>query len=1341
MDTRDVDFRSFQTSALPITEAARLTRDQRDTAWRTMLRTYEFAIAESHRESNFGDDYIRHQSTDRPQQVFLIDGSRGAGKTTMLFTIRHHLNLLGLSDVPSEQIRQKQDLTNARRFLGELFGGDVWNSIAKEIDSNSDHIFSNLKGKSILEILDRSHEIKSKRSRRTAHVLMPIFPSDLEHPHQPVMEGVFALMRQEIDDELAALKADKPVSESTRTRLHDTTELRQELLRRTSTGWYLSRAEGREAILRDSFDYRDYLSRQGDASADSYNRVIEWRRFVNRYLDHFGAQMLCVFLDDTDVSPGVTADILHTIRIFLDHPRIVTFLAGHLRSMRHSLLLREMTDLREPIETLGTTEESTPQEWRRLTRQQIEEYLEKVLPRPNRFFLGVHTTSFARHEQNRRQFQHHTGNEALSLERQKQFAAEFPKSAGKQANEAASGGQMTDFEAVTGQNFFDFCSSRLRDRSEFFHDSRFAVQYGQPVSVEDSITGAVTTRMRAETADDREQLETFIGWRLLRDRYAIELLPRTLRQIHALRRYTQIRRESPTLTERLQQEHQKRLAVILFESPANFELVQRFTDLDDKVLTWLYRQKLDSTWSGERAFEINSRKYYSGTYSYDYLSFRLDLSIALPRVESPDAGIPRDLLPTPSGPAFKARNAFYFPKNRAMKAGVSLCIDHSVIPSNCIYVADLQALPDIAWQQPPVDGKPGDPWGSALSYRWPELVHQSATVEPSTGRSVWKTDTNEPYHRVNIERMQRYFVDVVVPTAGLEFSHFAVQNVAALDLGADGMPTEIDADREDAGAAPFAPMLIAECRQGFFQRSIKVIEQVRRHTDYFWQLGQSAPTGINPVSGLARNALLRFRNDIMEPVPPTNESGVGLGDFSVEQAALKKCLGDYQLIVSDIRKSWHAGRIFIRNSIDFDYPRQIAWGIYRRASEDAFPEKIRDAIKTGAIEIIPQRLARTDLYKIPSRQDLEAWFTAGHKDALLNSVTSDIFRQRWFRALPEEPIDRSDANPANWKRQKPNEYEKRNIASLADITGLSTADRVLGELVNYVGLGASATSLPVKDRLRAVLTEGARLAREATDPGANIAIQSEDNISWVPPIAATSENVLGEGEFDFANCFLMFLWGVGPTLPVLIHMEVAGELYERKYRIAPQLVDACDRSHETGQVIEAWWAWLRRFARFVLRYHALCERDLLLQQCLMAERMLPGHDRANEPQERLVLLSPDIAYQTLGVTGHLRLERLARLCRLIPNTEQGVRAKNVKPLKKAIHEFCEEIDSKLEINGMADCCKAVSQNKIRGANDPSWTAELVQDVLQLPAGTIFGDVERSLVTAARFLKWIKRELL
>ncbi len=201
--------------------------------------------------------------------------------------------------------------------------------------------------------------------RKTACVLPVLYPSDLEFS-QSIMEGIIALMSNELDERLNSLKnKEDSESQSQRKKADD---LKKQLNNDVAAGWFLSNNVGMDAVLRDSADYKDFLDTRGRTNSVSFARVLALRKFVNEFLNYFNSELLAVFFDDTDLGIEITKDILHTIRIFLDHPRIVTVIAGNLRSMRQSLLLDEMKSLRGAMRSLNREPQSTAGEWRRFAR-------------------------------------------------------------------------------------------------------------------------------------------------------------------------------------------------------------------------------------------------------------------------------------------------------------------------------------------------------------------------------------------------------------------------------------------------------------------------------------------------------------------------------------------------------------------------------------------------------------------------------------------------------------------------------------------------------------------------------------------------------------------------------------------------------------------------------------------------------------------------------------------------------------------------------------------------------------------------------------------------------------
>src|SRR5262249_52143849 len=157
--------------------------------------------------------------------------------------------------------------------------------------------------------------------------------------------------------------------ERTRTdddRVKNIRALQRRLREEVAEGWYFARRFGHEAIIRDSIDYQSLVEKYDDEARKSARRIQSWRRFIDDYLDFRKAATLVVLLDDSDVEPELAQDILHSIRMFLNHPRVVIVLAGNIRAMRNSLLHVAMRRLSQSTHALLVQSKSrTAQDWRR----------------------------------------------------------------------------------------------------------------------------------------------------------------------------------------------------------------------------------------------------------------------------------------------------------------------------------------------------------------------------------------------------------------------------------------------------------------------------------------------------------------------------------------------------------------------------------------------------------------------------------------------------------------------------------------------------------------------------------------------------------------------------------------------------------------------------------------------------------------------------------------------------------------------------------------------------------------------------------------------------------------
>ena len=313
---------------------------------------------------------------DRPHYAFLIDGGRGSGKTFTLLTIWHVLR--GLNGHPSARI----DQTGESTFQDFLYGSKAE---AAQADAKAE-------AKQKWKKLDHADALRSAVADRRAsglETIKIIFPGDMVGGDS-VMESVFAEISERITSSLTTLDAQarsggsKAITESM-TKFKD---LARRLREDVEQGWYFARRFGLEPLYRDSLDYEDLVQRWGDQVKRASFRIDNWRKFIRDFLDANEKSALVVMIDDSDVRPDLTEDVLHSIRMFLNHPRIIIVLAGNLKSMRDALVYQAMKRIGPSIDALNQDKHPSATEWRRRERQQIEEYLEKVLPPAQRYYIS-----------------------------------------------------------------------------------------------------------------------------------------------------------------------------------------------------------------------------------------------------------------------------------------------------------------------------------------------------------------------------------------------------------------------------------------------------------------------------------------------------------------------------------------------------------------------------------------------------------------------------------------------------------------------------------------------------------------------------------------------------------------------------------------------------------------------------------------------------------------------------------------------------------------------------------------------------------------------------------------
>jgi hypothetical protein len=381
----DIDDPSDPSAARPLLNPERMLKSQYDLLQRITARTYEIAEREAYYELKQTTDNVEAKTKfRRPNQVFFVDGARGAGKTSAVLTLRLLLDALGKTmqaQIPSKVQALLKD-------MADQIKKSIEQDVAKRVAAGEQVVvtpanLTNLQTSTLNFV--NPHQVSGQKTRRSALVLPIIHPADLEGK-QSLLEGVFAVIGKTLKEELAAReKLNDPSSQP----VSEIKDLLKRLNNEVASGWYLSRDHGRDAILRDSLNYKQFLELTGDAGEQAHHRVQNWRKFIEDMLDKLGCQTLVVFLDDADNQPSITLDILQTIRVFFDHPRIITILAGNLKQIRQSVVIAEFEGLGEAMQTFRRAAPATEREWRRFARRHAEEFLEKVLPRPSRFYLTI----------------------------------------------------------------------------------------------------------------------------------------------------------------------------------------------------------------------------------------------------------------------------------------------------------------------------------------------------------------------------------------------------------------------------------------------------------------------------------------------------------------------------------------------------------------------------------------------------------------------------------------------------------------------------------------------------------------------------------------------------------------------------------------------------------------------------------------------------------------------------------------------------------------------------------------------------------------------------------------
>ncbi len=335
--------RSITFGAQAFTSLDRLYGEQQKTA-KDLLEKVATLGGQRWKETNDRSD----PAADRPHQVYVIDGARGAGKTTLLLTLRRFLKYLGRDG-------QHGPLDNAQHWHCAL--------------------------RAELHAIAGAQPPPGKASgfQPMACCLPVVFPENLEG-EESVMESILARIGQVIEE--------KKATDSNKAG-HDLDELARELRDEVYAGWVFARRHGLDALLRDSLDYRDYAGHRADFSRIAAHRMHRWREFLDRLLDALDVPLLAVFFDDTDLAPEHGWQIFDTVRTYLSHPRIVTFLALDFSLWQSRLERRAVETIVPFIKTVNKLDPGWARQQIEQERKDSRAHLVKALPVSHRKSFGL----------------------------------------------------------------------------------------------------------------------------------------------------------------------------------------------------------------------------------------------------------------------------------------------------------------------------------------------------------------------------------------------------------------------------------------------------------------------------------------------------------------------------------------------------------------------------------------------------------------------------------------------------------------------------------------------------------------------------------------------------------------------------------------------------------------------------------------------------------------------------------------------------------------------------------------------------------------------------------------
>lgn len=977
---------------------------------------------------------VEAATTKRPHQVYLIDGSRGAGKTYTLLTLELAL----------------KELT--RYFESRHFADKAW---VKKINEW------------IPDALRKLDRIRPRHSF-LAHTLRIIFPDDLEDG-DAVMEAIFAAMTMATSN---AAPERRRGDEKERQRFDRAQKLNEKLRVGVAQSWYFAKRWGLEAIVRDATDYDDLVVQFESEARKAADRIETWRAFLEEYLEFHDAEMLVVMLDDSDISPKLTENILQAIRMYLDHPRIVSILAGNLKSMRISLLHLAMERLGSAVNALNAKKHPTAADWRRHEERQIEDLLEKILPPAQR----------------------------IRVSRPNLFPGTSAENAGKTPK--------TEFEAVVLVPMTKLGSdimSRLRPK---FLQTKFRLAIMRELGLSD-----------APSPPEKSWIENYLAWWVFMNRYREPLQPRSVRQLKTWAAFYRDFGEAAENEDRPpatlggpRRPNLKRLPVMLFDNPANFALIHRMSDDDERLPEWLRKQDLHAMWVGRRIWRINDRDIDEGSYTYEYLKYRHDVGIAIPVRDNADEIISTQLLPSLVGRRFMRR--FFQPRQmprRHRRLGMARWLDHAAVPSNCAYLHDVSKLPDVSLVQGLSDDnniarrdlildlQKGD-WEADLCENWMELIE-------------------DRQDRPDDEHLIRYLREIV-----------------------------FEALRETRKVSSDALLMELDPPDAFEKRQYAVYEH------FIEDELRSFKLKFVQRQGIFRRAAKNLRPD----APPRRDTRVEVpkhDDGKIRRP--ERMLALYTALVTDLRRAWHSIRIHRASPDVADHQETGTREVYERQSRAAMAN--RDRMTLLSLDEIKVVLAASDWsramlavfskdqvwkmiesFDVPDDDRVKLHITKNHIDSLF--IEGEYLEEDLLRSeVPQQTEEAGDFD--RWTKT------------------LRSVGRAACDHWPVHDLHIDDALFKLEDKFFDFNFEGGVAGRYKLDIFDRIADSASKD-------EKKAKHLRRRRNARAARNFVWLLWGLAPSLPAIIHANVMSLYYEAdlNWQAAKQYEDMRDDAKDVEKL-------------------------------------------------------------------------------------------------------------------------------------------------------------------------------